>query len=73
MAHLQLVDLAVVVHVQVGDLDSQLVELAIRLPNLRNETNAVLIPEIRGDLLVDARIFADETRKERLSAGRFGE
>src|SRR6266581_1935627 len=72
VAHLQLVRLSVLVHIEIWDFYAQLVKLSIRFSNLGNEADAVLIPKVRADLLVDARILADESRKETLATGRFG-
>src|SRR6266511_2851194 len=73
VAHLQFVRLAVVVHVEIGNFDAQLVKLSIRLPNLWNEPDTVLITQVGTYHLVDAGILALKPWKPRRPAGCLGE
>jgi hypothetical protein len=73
VAHLQFVRLAIVVHVEIGNFDAQLVKLSIRLPDFWNESETVLIPQVGTYHLVDAGILALKPWKPRRPAGCLGE
>src|SRR5215831_18379891 len=72
VAHLQLVRLAIVVHVEIGNFDAQLVKLSIRLPDFWNEPDTVLIPQVGTNHLVDAGILALEPWEPRRPARCLG-
>ena len=72
MPNLQLIRLAILIHIKVRHFHAQLMKLSIGLPNFRHETKAVLIPKIRAHHLLDAGIFAGKSREPGGAAGGFG-
>src|SRR5215471_1492194 len=70
VAHLQLVRLAIMIHIEVRNFHAQFVQLAIGLSHFWNKSKAVLISQVCADGLIDVGILTLESRKPGRAAGR---